>query len=101
MQAIYLVYPYDFGDRPLAAFDALQEAERFARHNKWARRDDGKMKVEAVPYFGEPWVRAGSSAGFNARETSEAEWRAADNLWDPGESGTYVDESGEACNGPF
>lgn len=83
MQAIYLVYPYDFGDRPLAAFDDLQEAERFARHNKWARRDDGKTKVEAVPYFGEPLTNIGSAAGFNIREASEDEWRAADELWDP------------------
>lgn len=96
MQAIYLVYPYDGCDRPLAAFHDHLEAERFARHSRWAHRDSDPVRVEAVPVFDRP------APAYTLREATEEKWAAADELWDPrdedGWRGT-VDEDGEACDG--
>ena len=96
MQAIYLVYAYENGDRPVAAYHDHAEAERYARHLKWAHYNIDEPRVEAIPLLDGP------APAYTVREATEKEWAAADELWDPrdedGWRGT-VDEDGEVCDG--
>jgi len=105
MQAIYLVYGFNESDRPVAAFDNAEQAEKFSRHLQWARYSTDRCPVVAVPLWADgsrTGARFGEQPAYTVREATEEEWAAADELWDPrdedGWRGT-VDEDGEVCDG--
>ena len=90
MRGVYLVYYTEGSDRPLAAFEDIEDAQRFARHVKWSSHGVWDAVFEPVPYFKSEW----SAPTWEVAEATEADLAAADpldELFDPRDDGEVCD----------
>lgn len=91
MKGTYLVYDSDVRHEPLAAFELLTDAEKFARHCRHISYGVNNIRVEAVPYF------EATGQGYTGPSVA---WEVDDDGTDaPDPSALWPDEDGEACDG--